>query len=632
MKHTERTVTELASLFRMIQVIPDAESIARIYQMLLAFCTTWRTIGFQRAFLFLVDSKARAVRGHLAADRTPFDGDAETVLASSKSFEALAKSVFENYEQIESSDLTLHTRTLTVPLDWHRSAVVKAVLSGFPVLADGRMSEFATDPLFGHFGTSRYIAIPIKVGGRVLSVLAADNGPSEQEIQVSDVSLVYSLAQQSALAIERLLEASDNRRKFRILRKLQEIMRGADSSDRLADAINLSLSMICRAVDGSGILLQDLARGKTIHVKTVDEFTVEADDADVSVAESFEGILSRAAGTLRPVRGDARHALLDEAAAGRVRFFHAVPLAAAGTAMGALAVYVGQDQGDGHRSKLHARDGTFLELCAGTIGDRLAAQHRGRELARAESMLEEVQSNLVRERQTARTGERATEYHRSLQEGLSGLDETLRSRLPMEKRVARAKELLSEIQRDVSEQRDDLDSMRSSLELVDLFALVAEVTGEWKPRAEKNGVEVTVRVPRRGPSLLMSRESVRGAVENILRTLTSSVVDGDKVLVECSATQTKAIVCIADTGAGIAGNMLSRLFMPFSGGDEADDHKRAMSLAGDILHRHGAEILVKSSPSWKTILLISFPSASNRDRRRARAERRRRAERRAARA
>ena len=143
MEKTERTVSELSSLFRMLQVMPDSESVARIYQMLLAFSTTWRTIGFERAFLLLVDPKQGLVRGHLAAERIPLPED-DGQKSARATFETMAKLVFENYEQIDSSDLTVKTRTFSVPIDGHRSAIVKAVITDYPVMADARMSEFTT--------------------------------------------------------------------------------------------------------------------------------------------------------------------------------------------------------------------------------------------------------------------------------------------------------------------------------------------------------------------------------------------------------------------------------------------------------------------------------------------------------
>jgi nitrogen-specific signal transduction histidine kinase len=100
------------------------------------------------------------------------------------------------------------------------------------------------------------------------------------------------------------------------------------------------------------------------------------------------------------------------------------------------------------------------------------------------------------------------------------------------------------------------------------------------------------------------------------------------VLLECSRDEDRAVIIIADTGSGLPGNLLSRLFMPFSDLDQDDEFKSAMSLAGDILHRHAGEIMVKSSTSWKTILIVSFPIVSNKDRRSTRKERRHRRDRR----
>src|SRR5512134_3440071 len=115
MEKTQLTVAELSSLLRMIQVIPDADDVGRIHHMLLAFCTAWRTIGVRRAFLLRVDERGRMVRGHLAAEQAPA-GDEEPAA----SFEALARRVVESTQQIDTSDLTLKSRTFTVPLDWQR--------------------------------------------------------------------------------------------------------------------------------------------------------------------------------------------------------------------------------------------------------------------------------------------------------------------------------------------------------------------------------------------------------------------------------------------------------------------------------------------------------------------------------
>jgi signal transduction histidine kinase len=141
---------------------------------------------------------------------------------------------------------------------------------------------------------------------------------------------------------------------------------------------------------------------------------------------------------------------------------------------------------------------------------------------------------------------------------------------------------------------------------VDLFGLAREVFETWADRTRASGVEVTIRIGDRVPTLLMQRTSVRTALENILGVLGSHVGKGDRVLLEASAAEDRVVLLIADTAGKIDGTLLSRLFMPFVTHAE-DPDPGAMSAAGDILQRHGGEITVKSSPSWKTILAIAFP-------------------------
>lgn len=622
MENTERTVSELSSLFRMLQIIPDANGIGKIYLALLAFCTTWRTIGFERAFLLLVDSKQRCVKGHLAAEHVHLpEADGED-WRSRASFEKLAKDVFRNYERIESSDLTLKTRTFVVPLDWHRSAVVKAVASEYPVLAEGRMSEYTTDPFFDFFGTQCYIAIPFKIQGRVMGVLAADNGTSGEKITVEDVSLVYSLTQHAALAVDRLLETTDNDRKFRVLKKLRDILKNADTADKLNESLNLALSMVCRAASGTGCFLKDLVRNKTLHIKNVDEYSVDAGSTDLSIGECFETILDRVTGTVKPIRGDADFPLLNEVAAETIRYFYACPLAVTGESHGALAVYVEKSEANRKEDGFAPKNKTFLDLCASLIAEKLDAVYKSGRIERCENVLEDVRSNLTREKENARLGSRALDHFHELSLDVGRLKEVLLSGGTYQKRVEQARDMVQDIDRRAVEHGNEMTAMKFSLKMADLFKIVNRVAVPWKAKMEKKEVEVTIRIPDKGPQMLMNEEKISLALENILRVLSTCVTEKDRVMIECTSSEERAAVCIADSGTGLPGSLLSRLFMPFSGVDRDDESKSAMSLAGDILHYHAGEIKIKSSPSWNTVLVINFPLAANKDRRRTRRDRR----------
>ena len=622
MEKNRQTISELASLFRMLQVIPDAGGLEKIYQMLLAFCTTWRTIGFERAFLMLVDSRQRVIRGHLAARRSTVLDVAALGTDNPVSFETMAKKVFHSYEQIDSSDLTVKTRTFSLPLDWHRSALAKAVAGDYPVLAEGRVSEYATDPFLSFFGSKRYIAIPMRVGPNVTAVLAADNGDSDVAIGVEDVSLVYSLSQHASTAVGRLIESADNKRKFRILRKLQESMRSADTEEKLGGAINLALSMICRAVGGSGCFLKDFVRNKTTHIKAVDEYTVDAGDADVLIGECFDGILDRASGAMKPFHGDSGHPLLTETVSESVHHFYVCPLTVTGEGLGALAVYAEGKAVAARDECFPAKDKVFLELCAGVMAEKLGDVKKSTQLARSEDMLTELQANLAREKESTRLGQRALEYYQKMTRDLTRLKQIIFSKGPYAGRIEKAKKLLEEMQSSTKADRHELISMRRAVRMVDLGEVVREVVDQWRPEVVDN--EITVQTMSEGPHLMMNRARIKKALYGILSTLAGNVTKEDKIMVECNVADDRAIVCIADTGKGMPGSLLSRLFMPFRETKEGDERKSAMSLAGDVLHHHSGEIMVKSSGAWKTVLVISFPLAANRDRRSQSQERRQR--------
>lgn len=619
MEKSQITVAELSSLLRMIQVIPDADSVGRIHQMLLAFCTAWRTIGVRRAFLLKVDERGRMLRGHLAAEQTPDDApDAGTA-----SFESLARRVVESTQRIDTGDLTLKVRTFSVPLDWHACGAAKAVNTGVPVLADRRLGEFSSDPFFDYFSSAAYVAIPLRMRGVVNAVLVADNADLERPIGVEDISLVYSMSQQAATAMERLYDTADNSRKFRVLRKLQDALASVEDPKRFGDALSAMLSMIARAVGATGALLKDPLRKKITHVKTVDDVDATDRDTDISITDCFDDILDRAAGSMKPLRGDSGHALLNEAAARTVRHFLALPLLAGGECLGAMAVYVEGYPTGPDASEFSARDRLFFELCAGMLAERLDSLYKAEQVRRGQRMFDEVQSNWLRERSVTRSRQVVEEHHDAIVSQVREVTRTLGSKESLGLRVASAREQLERIQSEATAFQEEQVALRESLELVDLFALVRALADEWAGPVRTAGVEVKIRVPERGPVLLMNRESIAAALHNILGILAGHVSKGDRALIECSATTEKAVVLIADTAGTSDGSLLSRLFMPFATAPGDADPRAAMSVAGDIIQRHAGEITVRSSPSWKTILAISFPAASNSERR-ARRDRRNR--------
>ncbi|NIM19025.1 MAG: hypothetical protein GTO51_01410 [Candidatus Latescibacteria bacterium] len=651
MEKTDSAATELSFLLRMLQAIPDAGSVEKIYRMLLALTTGGRDIGFDRAMLFLVSSEEGVIKGHLGIEQDFWQtaGDAaegsrsevgagarsqeransrkanqESKSSEAISYEDMAKKVFDAYERIDASDLTLKLRTYSVPFGWHRSALVKAARTSYPVLAEGKLSEYATDPFFEYFETQNYVAIPLKVNEDIRAVLAADNSLRKKPIDVDDISLLYSLCQQACQAIENLIAITENERRFRILLKLEQALQYADTREKIDEAIKLSLVMLSRAVGGSGSLLKDFIRNKTVHVKSVTGYSLDADEDDVAIAQCFGKILDKVAGGTESLSGDGGHALVDDSVADVLGHFFACPLSKTGDVSGVLAVYVANKEGKRERKAFSTSERKFLELCAGIIALKLDNRKKDERLNRQEQFLEEARSNLARERGRSRIGEMGIEYYQKIEDETRRIWRELQSETPVEKRVARIEDILRDIERDSMAYKSEFTLPDSHYQMIDIFKVVREVVNEWKPKAEDDGIDVIVRIPPRGPELLMDQEKISLAIGNILRSVSSSLRPEEKVLVEATTTDDRVFIVFADTGLGLPGNILSRLFMPFAEIGSRDERKRSLSLAGEILHTHAGEIKVKTSQNWKTILELSFAKMGNLDRRRGRRDRRKR--------
>jgi hypothetical protein len=631
MANSNARISELTYLFRIVQMIHEVDSVDKVYRMLVSICTCGHVIGCRRAILFTVDAEGRAIRGEVGIEH---DAAADADAGERASLENMAREVFEGFEKVEGSALTLRARSVSVPLDQHRSALVKAARTGFPILAEGRLSEFAADPFFSSFGSDSYIAIPIKeeeqcspADGResrepVIAVLAAEGPRRGERVDVGRISLLYSLAQQASLAITALKQRAESDRRFRVLSKLTEAIANAGSRDELNDAIRQGMAMLCRALGGTGSLFKDFTTARTLFVKTVHEYSLNAGGLDEATAQCLEEVLERAAGLAQSLHGDDTHALLRSVS--HLSGFVACPLVARSDVVGALAVYVEKGHGEQDGKRFSARDADFFAMGAGILGAAIGSRHVSDRLRRNEDFLEEIRSNLAREREKSRLGDLGIEYSERMRDELDRIKQLLSRGDRSEDAISQLATLVVDAEKRTRRYLDSTAPAKSRLANVDLFRMVKAIAESWRKEFDQRGIEATISIPSNGPRLLMEKKKIAAAFENILRSTGSALSTGDKLLVEGHVDEERIKIVFADTGAGLPGDVLSRLFMPFREIELADERKNALSLAGEIISLHGGEIEMKTSLGWKTILVVGFKAAANRDRRRSSKDRRRR--------
>ncbi len=161
----------------------------------------------------------------------------------------------------------------------------------------------------------------------------------------------------------------------------------------------------------------------------------------------------------------------------------------------------------------------------------------------------------------------------------------------------------------ISKTEAGVDSL--NLEEIDLAATLRDACELFRPSAEDKGVTLGCEAP--------DKLRVTGDVRMIQRMLSNLVDNGIKYTppggrVEISAAaneQHHVIISVKDTGIGISGTELPRVFERFYRGDQSRSQAGAglgLSLARAIARAHGGDITVESTPGEGSTFTVFLPT------------------------
>jgi signal transduction histidine kinase len=99
-------------------------------------------------------------------------------------------------------------------------------------------------------------------------------------------------------------------------------------------------------------------------------------------------------------------------------------------------------------------------------------------------------------------------------------------------------------------------------------------------------------------------------VANLLDNAIKYTPAGGSITISVKEGQEEAIVTVSDSGIGIDKGSLPRIFERFYRGDESRStpgNGLGLSLVGALVHAHGGEIQVKSSPGKGSTFTVVLP-------------------------
>lgn len=221
-------VDELSILSQISQEVSSAIDTEGVLKVILTGVTARQGLGFNRAFLFLLDEDSRMLTGRLAIGPTDAD-EAGKIWSSLERDDRSLSDILSLYqEESERSNRSLTDLISGIRIDiTNGSLFARAMQERTPLVVDlDDTLDRVTERILGRMGEKRVAMTPLVTRDRPIGLLVVDNAITGKDITDNDRQFLKLIADQTAAAVERSYLYRDLRERAveleRINRKLAE--------------------------------------------------------------------------------------------------------------------------------------------------------------------------------------------------------------------------------------------------------------------------------------------------------------------------------------------------------------------------------------------------------------------------
>ena len=156
----------------------------------------------------------------------------------------------------------------------------------------------------------------------------------------------------------------------------------------------------------------------------------------------------------------------------------------------------------------------------------------------------------------------------------------------------------------------DAGSLVLQKEPTDLGALAVEMVDSFSVQAEAAGVALRSDIANNLPSVVVDPARIRGVIGNLLSNAIRHTPAGGSVTVGVSASGDDVVITVADSGEGIAPELLPHVFERFAKGAGSSGSGLGLAIVHDVVSAHGGKVEVESKAGSGTKVRLSLPTGT----------------------
>lgn len=628
-RELERSNRAMGLLLEMLSFVQGADDLETTLRIVLTCVTSGYSLGFNRAFLFLMDGDEKSLNGVLAVG----PGDVEEAQEIWKDIEAKAQGLEDIVSASRAGgsegdrDLTAKVRGMRIVVGDGTSLLDECLSRGAPVVVRDPSVMSDTDVL-RELGSSSFVCAPIVTHGRPIGLIVADNMITGEVPTDEQVSLLRTLAYRVGEVITVATHHEDTKRRLQELSTLNEVSKGILSTTDLETDLAL-IARISAQVSNARRAVLRLADDETCELLTKAAYGLDADRGDEPCDWGDQAIAEQVArdGKAVLVRDTACYTESNPVLARRKNLI-CVPLAKGNRVIGTLTVFEKARAESLGEERFGEDDLRFLTVLGGQAAIAIENAKLFSNLRETQERIRELHKHLLRSERLAALGELSSQVAHEIRNPLTAIGGFARSigrRMEADDPDRDSIEVIireaDRLERILTEQLCFAKLSPPELVPDNINKVVEETVDLFAEKVASKKAHITVDLGDDIPMVSIDGGKMKQVFINLLQNAVESIAEGGNIGVKTSRHGRVVQVRVANDGPPIPEEILDRLFVPFAT-TKASGSGLGLPIAYEIVFEHGGTIDVKSDSESGTVFLVTLPLVVEPDRRQGPIDRR----------